>query len=59
METRESRRKSGWEKTFLLSNVFVQLSLSGQRCLKTRSPNPPEQAPDPTPLRNDGSREAS
>lgn len=59
MGTGEGVSKSGWEKAFMLRNVFVQLCLSAQRCPKIKSLDPPEQAPDQTPLRNDGSHAAS
>lgn len=56
MGTGEGVSKSGWEKAFMLRNVFVQLCLSAQRCPKIKSLDPPEQAPDQTPLRNDALR---
>lgn len=59
MGTGEGVSKSGWEKAFMLRNMFVQLCLSAQRCPKIKSLDPPEQAPDQTPLRNDGSHAAS
>lgn len=59
MGTGEGVSKSGWEKAFMLRNVFVQLCLSAQRCPKIKSLDPPEQAPDQTPLRNDGSHASS